>query len=179
MIYSPNVPKRWSFQKNCTGVWSFLYHKEGWHFFFPKIWYFFTDAKWKTIFLKKYMETWCFLYVGKGGILLSNKYEIILLSKKQRWPFPKNTGKDDISSITEKDDIHPRKEDIGILDWHSRKSSNGSQHFYGDLFMCFHILLSSKKPWKLNLKGWNFTLSVSCMVGDILQWRIFDIFDSV
>ena len=28
--------------------------------------------------------------------------------------FPKNTRKDDISGITEKDDIHPRKEDIGI-----------------------------------------------------------------
>ena len=30
--------------------------------------------------------------------------------------FPKNAPKDDISSITEKDDFHPRKDDIGILD---------------------------------------------------------------
>ena len=30
--------------------------------------------------------------------------------------FPKNTSKDNISSITEKGDIHPRKDDIGILD---------------------------------------------------------------
>ena len=29
--------------------------------------------------------------------------------------FPKNTPKDDISGITEKDDIHPRKDDTGIL----------------------------------------------------------------
>ena len=29
--------------------------------------------------------------------------------------FPKNTPKDDTSGITEKDDIHPRKDDIGIL----------------------------------------------------------------
>ena len=29
--------------------------------------------------------------------------------------FPKNTPKDNISSITEKDDIHPRKNYIGIL----------------------------------------------------------------
>ena len=29
---------------------------------------FFTDGKWKIIFLKKCMEIWCFLYVGKGGI---------------------------------------------------------------------------------------------------------------
>ena len=30
--------------------------------------------------------------------------------------FPKNAPKDDISNITEKDDIHPRKDDISILD---------------------------------------------------------------
>ena len=48
---------------------------------------FFTDGKWKMIFLKKYMEIWCFLYVGKGGISFSYKYEIILLLKKQRWSF--------------------------------------------------------------------------------------------
>ena len=29
--------------------------------------------------------------------------------------FPQNTPKDDTSGITEKDDIHPRKDDIGIL----------------------------------------------------------------
>ena len=28
---------------------------------------------------------------------------------------PKNAPEDDISNITEKDDIHPRKDDIGIL----------------------------------------------------------------
>ena len=30
--------------------------------------------------------------------------------------FPKHSRKDDISGITEKDDIYPRKDDIGILD---------------------------------------------------------------
>ena len=29
---------------------------------------------------------------------------------------PKSTPKDDIFSITEKDNIHPRKDDIGIVD---------------------------------------------------------------
>ena len=33
MIHSSNVPKIWSFLKNCT----FLYHEERWHFFFPKV----------------------------------------------------------------------------------------------------------------------------------------------
>ena len=47
--------------------------------------------------------------------------------------FPKNTRKNDIYDSTEKEYIHPRKYDIGILDWHSRKSSNDSLYFYGDL----------------------------------------------
>ena len=49
---------------------------------------FFKDGKWEIIFLKKCMEIWCFQYVGKGGISFFYKYEITLLSKKQRWSFP-------------------------------------------------------------------------------------------
>ena len=52
----PNVLKRWSFQKNRTGIWSFLYHQERWYFFSPKIWYYSLGGKWKMIFLKK--NTW-------------------------------------------------------------------------------------------------------------------------
>ena len=54
--------------------------------------------------------------LGKDSISFSYKYEITLLSKSKNNLSPKNTPKDDISSITEKDDIHPRKDDIGILD---------------------------------------------------------------
>ena len=88
--------------------------------------------------------------------------------------FPKNTRKDDISSITENDNIHPRKEDSGIIDWHSRMSSNDSLQCYGDLFKCFHILLSNKKTGNLiyRVEFWLYLLS--CMVGDILQRKIFD-----
>ena len=101
---------------------------------------FFTDGKWKMIFLKKYMEIWCFLYVGKGGIYFSYKYEITLLSKKKRWSFRKNTPKDDISGIIEKDDIHPRKDDLGIL-------CTFTETFLSVFIYCFPI----KKPRKLNL----------------------------
>ena len=59
--------------------------------------------------------------------------------------FPINIPKDDVSGITEKDDIHPRKDDVNILDRHFRMSSNDSLYFYGYLFKCFHILLSNKK----------------------------------
>ena len=59
--------------------------------------------------------------------------------------FPKNAPKHDIFGITEKDDIHLRKDDIDILGWHSRKSSNDSLYLYGDLFKCFRKLLSNEK----------------------------------
>ena len=57
----PNVLKRWSFQKNCAGIWSFLYYQQRWYFFFPKIWSYTLDGKWKMIFLKKDTEIWYFL----------------------------------------------------------------------------------------------------------------------
>ena len=53
----------------------------------------------------------------------------------------KNTPKDDICGITEEDDIDTRKDDIGMLDHHTRRSSNESLYFYGDLFECFHIFI--------------------------------------
>ena len=61
MTFFSNVPKRWNFQKNCTGIWSFSYYLERWYFFrkhdiFP------LGGKWKMIFLKKYIEIWYFLY---------------------------------------------------------------------------------------------------------------------
>ena len=67
------------------------------------------------IFLKTYMEIWCFRYVDKGRISFSYEYEITLLSKKENDLFSQNTPEDDNSGITEKDDIHPRKDDIGII----------------------------------------------------------------
>ena len=54
--------------------------------------------------------------------------------------FPKNTPKDDISRITEKDDIHPRKDDIGFL-------CIFMETFLSVFIYCFPI----KKPRKLNL----------------------------
>ena len=58
----PDVLKRWSFQKNPAGTWSFLYYRERWYFFFLKIWPYTLGGKWKMFFLKKkYTEIWYFL----------------------------------------------------------------------------------------------------------------------
>ena len=40
----PDALKRWSFQKNCAGTWSFLYYLERWYFF-PENMIFFHQAE--------------------------------------------------------------------------------------------------------------------------------------
>ena len=54
-------PEKVVFPKNCAGIWSFLYYREIWYFFFPQIWSYILYGKWKMIFLKKYTEIWYFL----------------------------------------------------------------------------------------------------------------------
>ena len=76
---------------------------------------FFTDKKWKMIFLKKYMEVWCFCMLVKVVFLFPINMKLPFCQKSKDDLIPKNTPKDAISGITEKDDIHPRKDDIGIL----------------------------------------------------------------
>ena len=57
----PDVLKRWSFQKNCAGIWSFLYYRERWYFYFPKIWFYPQTENERWSFSKKYTEIWYFL----------------------------------------------------------------------------------------------------------------------
>ena len=46
-----------------AGIPSFLYYRERWYFFFPKIWPYTLDRKCNMIFLKKYTEIWYFLQI--------------------------------------------------------------------------------------------------------------------
>ena len=58
-----NVLKRWSFQKNRTGIWSFLYYQKRWYFFFQKIWSYTLGAKGKMISFKQILGN-----IWKDGI---------------------------------------------------------------------------------------------------------------
>ena len=175
-ISSSNVLKRWSFQKRSTRIWSSLDYKEWWYFSFPKIWSYFLDGKWKIIFLKKYMERWYLILIRKYDIVLvwkikddlsqeiygnmifsvymykCYKYDITLLPKKQRLSSPKK--------------MHLKV--IDVLDWHSRKSSNDSLYFYGDLLRRFHYY-STLKNKKFDIQDWNLISPSIYLVGDILQ----------
>ena len=95
----PDVLKRWSFQKNLAGIWSFLYYRERSCFFFPKIWSYTWDGKWKMIFLKKIHENMMFS-----------------LNFLKRWSFQKGAAPGhDLSCIIWKDGIFSRKHDISSL----------------------------------------------------------------
>ena len=60
---------------------------------------------------------------------------------------------------------------IDNLAWHSRKSSNGSLYFYGDLHRRFHILLKNKTEDLIyRIEIW--LLLQFIWLGDILQRRI-------
>ena len=108
MIYSSNILKRWAFHKNCTGIWSFLCHQERWHFFFPKIWYFFYGRKMKDDLSQKMHGNIMFsVCLEKTVFLFSINVKLPFCQKSKDDLFPKNTPKDYISGITEKDDIHP------------------------------------------------------------------------
>ena len=114
---------------------SFLYYEERWHFFFPKIRYIFCRRKMKDEYHLK--NTWkydVFCMLVKMVFLFLTNMKLPYCQKSKYDLFLKNAPKDDISGITEKDDIHPRKDDIGIL-----------CTFMETFFKCFHVLLSNKK----------------------------------
>ena len=117
-----NVLKRWPFQKNYTGIWSFLYHQGRWYFFSLKIWYYFLGGKWTMIFLKKKQKKshrnmiyssnflkrwsfqkncigiWPFLYHKERWHFFFPKILYFFLQKEnERWSFSKNTWKYDVS----------------------------------------------------------------------------------
>ena len=52
---------------------------------------------------------------SKDVIVFPTNMKLPFCQKSKDDIFPKNTPKDDISRITEKDDIYPRKDDIGML----------------------------------------------------------------
>ena len=89
----PNVLKIWSFQRNCTGVWSFLYRYQKWYFFSPKMWSCSLGWKWKMIFLKRYMKIWYLLQMfWKNGLPKKLHWNMIFLlsSGNMAFLFPEN-----------------------------------------------------------------------------------------
>ena len=83
----PHVPKKWSFPKSCTGIWSFLYHQERWYCFMRKYDLSFRQKMKDNLFSKNYMKIYFLQIFWKDG-----------LSKKVTLEY-------DLSCIIWKDDI--------------------------------------------------------------------------
>ena len=76
----------------------------------------------------------------KVVFLFPTNMKLPICQKSKDDVFPKNTPKDDIYGITEKNGIHPRKDDTGIL-------CTFMETFLSVFIYCFPI----KKTRKLNL----------------------------
>ena len=116
-FFFPDVLKRWSFQKNRAGIWSFLYYWEIWYFFFPKIWPYprrkmkddlsqintrkydtFFKCSEKMVFSKRTMPGHDLSCTIWEGAIFFPKTWCFFPGRKTRegWPSPRNTWKDDI-----------------------------------------------------------------------------------
>ena len=90
----PNLLKRWYFWKNCAGIWSFLYYRGRWYFFFPKIWSYTQteNERWlsqkKKKKKKKYTEIYFLQMFWKDGLFKKDRAGIwFLLYFRERWYF--------------------------------------------------------------------------------------------
>ena len=130
-------------QKKYAGIWYFLFSKRAvpGHDLSCIIWkdvifsrkhdIFCLDRKWEMTFLRKYVETWYFLWTRTG---VANVVPRPSVKKNQRLSYSKK--------------IYLKV--IDVLDWHPRKSSSNSLYFHGGLYRRFHVPLSSeKKPGNL------------------------------
>ena len=123
-------------------------------FFSRKYDSFSLDGKWKMIFLKKYMEVWYFLHIC---INITNMI-LPFCKKKSTMIFSRKN--------TLKCEWHSRL--------HSRKNSNDSLCFYGDLHERFHILLSCEKKTKKQKKPGDLIFRIEIWL--LLHFISLDIF---
>ena len=152
----PEVLKRWSFQKNRAGIWSFLYYRERSCFFFPKIWSYTLERKWKMIFLKKN----------------TRKYDIFIkLSEKMVFSKSATLGHD-LSCIIWKDGIFFQKRDIFSL---GRKREMTFLKKYMNIwyFLCTRTSVTNvvSDPSAKKSQGWFYPTKIHLKVIDILDWH--------
>ena len=105
------------FPKNHAVIWSFLYYREIWYFFFPKIWSYLQTENERWSFSKKYTEIWYFPQMfWKDGLFKKDRpgawsflhylerwyffpktwYFFPGRKTREEWPFSRNTRKHDI-----------------------------------------------------------------------------------
>ena len=131
----PDVLKRRFFQKNCAGIWSFLYCWERLYFFFPKIWSYPQTEN----------ERWSFSKNKKN----TRKYDIYFKCSEKMIFSKKITPGHDLSWTIWKIGIFSRKHGIFCLD-EKRERGDLSQEMHGN--MIFFIWYVPRPPAKKKLK---------------------------
>ena len=90
IFFFPYVLKRWSFQKNRTGFWSFFYYREIWYLFFPEMWSYPWAENEKWFFSKKYMDIWYFLQIFLKDGLFKKEHDLSCITLHEKQHFCKN-----------------------------------------------------------------------------------------
>ena len=144
-----------------------MYHKERWYFVFSKIWYFFYRRKMKDdLFQKIHGNMTFFVYSEKMVFLFPTNMKLPLLQKSKDDLLPKKTWHFIIFFCTEKDDTHPRWDDIVILDGYSERAKmipcTFMETLLGVFIYCF--------PMKKNQKTWYIGLKFD-FICKLYSWR--------
>ena len=116
----PDLLKRWYFWKNRAGIWSFLYYRGRWYFFFPKIWSYNQTENERWLSQKKKKEI-------HGNIFSSNVLK--------RWSFQKGPRRDMIFLVLSgKVVFFHRKNDIFFPDGkQEREGDDLPQEIHGNM----------------------------------------------
>ena len=152
----PDVLKRWSFQKNRAGIWSFSYYWERSCFFFPKIWSNTLDGIWKIIFLKKI----------HGNMIFSSNF-------LKRWSFQKGPRRHMIFLVLSgKMVFFSQKHDIFSL---GRKWEVAFLRKYMEIwhFLCTRTGVTNVAPRPSVKKNqrWSYPAKIHLKVIDVLDWH--------
>ena len=150
IFFFPDVLKRRSFQKDCAGIWSFLYYREIWYFFLPKRWSYLQMENERWSFSKKYTEIWYFLRMfWKDGL------------------FKKTASGHDLSCTIWKVGISSRKHGIFSLD-EKRERNDFSQEIHGNMiFSIWYVPHPLCHPYKNKNQRQSYLPKIHQKVTDI------------
>ena len=145
----PDVLKWWSFQKNCAGIWFFLYFRERWYFFSTKIWSYPLCGKWKMIILKKIHE------------------DIFSSNVPRRWSFQEELRRDTIFlALSGKMAFFSRKRDISSL------VGKWEMIFLKKYVEIWYFLWRDARPPLPNKnQKWSCPVKIHLKVTDVLDWH--------
>ena len=152
-FFFSDVLKRWYFQKNWAGIWSFLYYRERWYSFFPKIWSYTLDGKWKGR-----ASTWSFLYYLERWYFFPENMIFFPWWESERRSFSGYTRKNDASPREEKQETRYIGFKCGLsfnlFGWRY-SAMNNIQYFvpFSPQVLCLGACLGGNKGNHLSIRG--------------------------